>query len=52
MTARAITGGPPPDGLWERVQRFVREHDPREWRYALGYALFGLALGFTLGGLR
>ena len=49
MTAQAITGGPPPDGLWERIQRFVKANDPTTWRGTLLYTLFGLAIGWVLG---
>ena len=51
MSAVAYGGRPPGGGIWERIQQFVREHDPRVGRYAVGYALFGLAIGWVLGTL-
>jgi len=52
--AMAITGGPPPDdGFLRRIERAMKDGrlpDPRTSNGVLFYGIFGLVLGFFLGG--
>lgn len=50
MTAQTAFFPRPPRGPLDWLNDFVRANDPRTWRGALLYAVFGLAIGFLLGG--